>query len=130
MLSIAGIVVYSAATAYVLGFGIWSRKDIIQFPSRHEASVVESTFKAFGFLFYGMWTSYATHEFACGTDYKPKYFYWELTVFARKLLVLIVSIWLPPVMSMMSRTIALAMIVFISAVSANSSTHAPVVDSL
>ena len=53
LLSIGGICGYSAATVYVLGFAFWSRKDIIQFPENHEASVVESTYKAFGFLFYG-----------------------------------------------------------------------------
>ena len=57
LLSVVGICAYSAATAYVLGFAIWRRKDIIQFPSHHSASVVQSTYKAFGFLFYGVQTS-------------------------------------------------------------------------
>ena len=54
LLSVVGIVAYSAATAYVLGFAFWSRKDIIQFPSHHSDSVAQSTYKAFGFLFYGL----------------------------------------------------------------------------
>ena len=54
VLSIVGIVAYSATTAYVLGFAFWGRKNIIQVPSDHEESVVKSTYKAFGFLFYGM----------------------------------------------------------------------------
>ena len=39
-----------------------------------------------------------------------------MIVFARKLLVLIVSIWLPNVSSMMTRTLALSLIVFVSVV--------------
>ena len=54
LLSAVGICAYSAATAYVLGFAFWSRKDIIQSPSHHSASVVQSTYKSFGFLFYGV----------------------------------------------------------------------------
>ena len=44
-------------------------------------------------------------------DYKPRFFYWEMVVFSRKLLVLVASITLPPVTSMMSRTLSLALIV-------------------
>ena len=57
LLSVAGICIYSATTAYVLGFAFWGRKNIIQVPSDHEESVVKSTYKEFGFLFYGRWTN-------------------------------------------------------------------------
>ena len=60
-----------------------------------------------------LWRS---REFACDADYEPQYFFWEMIVFARKLLVLIVSIWLPNVSSMMTRTLALSLIVFVSVV--------------
>ena len=53
----------------------------------------------------------------CDAEYEPKYFYWEMIVFSRKLLVLVISVWLPPATSMLTRTLALAFIVFASAVS-------------
>ena len=49
-----GICMYTAAAAYVLGFAFLSHKSVIQFPARHELHEVEHTFKAFGFLFYGV----------------------------------------------------------------------------
>ena len=53
VLSVLGICIYSAASVYVLGYVFWKRKDIIQTPARHATDVVESTYKAFGFLFHG-----------------------------------------------------------------------------
>ena len=44
-------------------------------------------------------------------DYEPKYFYWEMVVFTRKLLVLVISIWFPPATSMTTRTFGLAILV-------------------
>ena len=52
----------------------------------------------------------------CDADYEPKYFFWEMIVFARKLLVLIIGIWLPPVTSMMTRTLGLGITVLTSLV--------------
>ena len=49
-------------------------------------------------------------------DYEPKYFYWEMLVFTRKLLVLVISIWFPPATSMTTRTFWLAMLVCCSLV--------------
>merc|ERR1712086_122111 len=68
----------------------------IQHPVDHDRLELEDTFKAFGFLFY---------------DYEPKYFYWEMVVFTRKLLVLVISIWFPPATSMTTRTFGLAILV-------------------
>jgi hypothetical protein len=90
------ICVYTAAAMYVLGFAFWSRKAIIQKPADYDQLELEDTFKAFGFLFY---------------DYEPKYFYWEMLVFTRKLLVLVISIWFPPATSMTTRTFGLAILV-------------------
>ena len=49
-------------------------------------------------------------------DYEPKYFYWEMIAFTRKLLVLVISIWFPPATSMTTRTFALAVLVSCSLV--------------
>ena len=49
-------------------------------------------------------------------DYEPEYFYWEMIVFTRKFLVLMISIWFPPVTSMTTRTFALAVLVCCSLV--------------
>ena len=48
------ICVYTAAAMYVLGFAFWSRKAIIQKPADYDQLELEDTFKAFGFLFYGI----------------------------------------------------------------------------
>ena len=59
VLSVIGICVYGTTTAYVLGVALWNRRHIIKCPSEYERGVVESTYKAFGFLFYGAQASNA-----------------------------------------------------------------------
>ena len=51
-------------------------------------------------------------------DYEPKYFWWEMLVFTRKLLMLTFSIWFPPVTSFATRALSLSFIVVTSTVRA------------
>ena len=101
VLSIAGILTYGTGIAYILGYALWNRKDVIQSPSSHEASVVKRTYKSFGFLFY---------------DYKPNYFFWETIVYGRKTMILITCIYLPPVNTMLTRTLAIGLVMLLSLV--------------